>query len=62
MLDLTSQRLEKIGPFTVSNDGETRLSNRLLTARLPLLESENIPSSSREIEHTLQLTHLLATS
>lgn len=43
MLNLASTTLEKIGSFTVYDSGEMSLSNRPLTLRLQLLESEGIP-------------------
>ncbi|KAJ9644797.1 uncharacterized protein PV06_08292 [Exophiala oligosperma] len=45
MLNLARCPLPKIGSFTINNSGEISLSNRPLTARLPLLECEGIPTS-----------------
>ncbi len=45
MLDLTSRPLKSIGSFTVNDFGEISLTNRPLIARLPLLESEGVPTN-----------------
>lgn len=43
MLALARCPIQKIGSFTISDTGEMSLSNRPLTARLPLLEREGVP-------------------
>ena len=45
MLNLARLPLKKIGSFTISDSGEMSLSNRPLTVRLPLLETEGIPTN-----------------
>jgi hypothetical protein len=44
MLDLARCPLPRIGSFTIHDTGEMSLSNRPLTARLPLFEREGIPT------------------
>ena len=45
MLNLARCPLQKIGSFTIHDTGEMSLSNRPLTARLPLFECEGIPTN-----------------